>query len=419
VVALDAVVIYRIFGLSIGAVIALVRTVVTAVIVVLTLRIPYKRKYVWMFLVVEVAMLWYSVASFNEAIAPTAATYYTLASTWYTAPNLVYTRVQVLLIFQFLVYFVSRRVSLWEKLVLVGGYAYAIATVWVPLVVDPSFLATGAHITVFGWSLNLGTSDPYLRPDGIDIYSTLMAIPIFFLLFRYYRSEKSPLVRGQTKYLIVGLIIFFAGFYVFYITTYLGGLPSLLNLFSAGGDFVLLLGLRKKGFYSVTPTAETATTAVPIKYPLQEAHSYLAHDQKAAFESFSELVKSGHEGLMITRTFPQNVRNDYGIQTTPIRWLAEEKGADGIPPGDLLGISLTIKDFFEKAKRPVVMLQGVEYLTTINGFTPTLRLIQGLSEQNSTKNGILILPVLPDTLSKQDEALLASETTPMPMSAAS
>jgi hypothetical protein len=65
------------------------------------------------------------------------------------------------------------------------------------------------------------------------------------------------------------------------------------------------------------------------------------------------------------------------------------------------------------------MLQGVEYLTTINGFTPTLRLIQGLSEQNSTKNGILILPVLPDTLSKQDEALLASETTPMPMSAAS
>jgi hypothetical protein len=108
------------------------------------------------------------------------------------------------------------------------------------------------------------------------------------------------------------------------------------------------------------------------------------------------------------------VRKDYGIQTTPIRWLAEAKDRDVIPPSDLLGLSLTIKDFYQRANRPVVILQGVEYLTTINGFNSILRLIQGLNEENATKGGVLIIPVLPGSLNTQDEILLKSETTPLP-----
>jgi hypothetical protein len=418
-IALDAVSIYYIFGLDIQAIFSLVRFVVTAVIVVLTIRIPYKTRYHWMFLVVEIALLWYSGWLTYIVNAPTGAVFYERQTTLYTAANWVYTRVQVLLLFQFVVYFVSRRVNLWEKIVLVVGYAYAVATVWVPLVIDPSFLATPSSlVSVTGAAGGAGTSYKYLRPDGIDIYTTLMVIPIFFLLFRYYRSDKSPLVRGQTKYLIVGMTLFYAGFYAVYFTTGTS-LPNLNQFLAAGGDFILLLGLRKKGFYSVKPIAETATAEGPIMYPLEDGRSYLAHDPKAAFEGFSELVRNGHEGLLITRIVPAEVRKDYGIQTTPIRWLAEAKGQDAIPPGDLLGLSLTIKDFQEKAKKPVVMLQGIEYLTTYNGFTPILRLINGLRESSAATSGILILPVLPDSLDKHEEALLASETTPMPMPTAS
>jgi len=425
VIAPDVVVIYRIFGLDVFAIENLLRVVVTLVIIFFTLRIPFKRRYHWMFLVVEIALLWYTAAAFYNQLAPNAATAYAIGTSWETAGNWAYTRVQILLIFQFVVYFVSRRVSLWEKLVLIGGYVYAIATVWVPLVVDPSFLVTtGTDIaTPFGWSFpGFGTSGPYLRPDGIDIYTTLMTIPLFFLLLRYYRSEKSPLVRGQTKYLIVGLVIFIAGFYVFYVTVYLNEssiASSIQNLSGAAGDLVLLLGLRKNGFYSVKPVAETATAEGPIRYPLEDGRSYLARDQKSAFEGFSELVRNGHEGLLITRIVPAEVRKDYGIQTTPIRWLAETKGQDAIPPGDLLGLSLTIKDFLEKAKKPVVMLQGIEYLTTYNGFTPILRLINGLRESSAATSGILILPVLPKSLEERDDVLLTSETTPMPIPGAS
>ena len=60
------------------------------------------------------------------------------------------------------------------------------------------------------------------------------------------------------------------------------------------------------------------------------------------------------------------------------------------------------------------MIQGLEYLTTCNGFTPTLRLVQGLSESSATKRGILLMPVTPKSLGERDEALLISETTPLP-----
>jgi hypothetical protein len=187
----------------------------------------------------------------------------------------------------------------------------------------------------------------------------------------------------------------------------------------AVGFATLLLGLRKHGFYSITPVAETTTGGVPIRIPLEVGRSYLAHDTRVAFEDFSSLVKSGYSGLCLTRTFPEDVRKDYGLKSTPIMWLADEKRSDAIPPGDLLGLSLMVKDFLQKATRPVVMFHGIEYLTTLNGFTPILRLIQGISEANATKRGILFLPVVPDSLNKQEEALLVAETTPLPLSATS
>jgi hypothetical protein len=233
-------------------------------------------------------------------------------------------------------------------------------------------------------------------------------------MVQHYRSAKSSLVRGQTLIGIVAGLFIVAGFYATSVARYAGG-PDFNNLISSAILVIALVGLRKKFFPSITPVKETATSPTPIRYHLREGHSYLAHDSNASFEAFSDLVHSGYEGLMITRIFPQDVRNDYALQTTPIRWLAEESSEDQIPPGDLLAISLMVKDFLKKATKPVVMLHGIEYLTTNNGFTPTLRLIHGLIEASAATRGILILPIVPDSLNKQDEALLVAETTALPM----
>ena len=412
----DAVVVYRIFGLSLDAIFALFRIPVTVAIIILTLRIQFKRKYHWAFLAWNFSFLWAVSFAFLAQASTNAAT----AQGWYHIFDpLGQPAITVLFAYQFVIYFISQNPGKWQKYLLVGGYLWTAATVWVPSVIDPNFLSTIPNLTQFGWTNGPGTNAAYLVPDGIDYYFSSMVIIIFYLLFRHYRSEKSLLKKGQTKYVIVGMFFIFIGTYQHYLASYSGikNVPIFQNLISAPGDLLSLFGLRRKGFYSVAPIAETATVMAPVRYPLEEAHSYLAQDPKAAFEGFSELVRSGREGLLITRTFPDAVRKDYGIQTTPIRWLAESKGPDAIPPEDLLGLSTMVKDFFDKATRPVVMLHGIDYLTTYNGFTPILKLINGLSESNAEKRGILILPVLPDTLNKQDEILLASETTPMPMPA--
>jgi hypothetical protein len=75
VIALAAVVVYGIFGLDIAAIFDLVRLVVTLLIIVLTLRIPFKRKYHWMFLILSLAILYYSSIEFYAATATDAATY--------------------------------------------------------------------------------------------------------------------------------------------------------------------------------------------------------------------------------------------------------------------------------------------------------------------------------------------------------
>ena len=423
-VLLDAVVVYRIFGLSLDALFAFVRVLATCAVIYLIVRVPFKRKYHWAFLALNVSYLWGTfwagVAQLTTYSASKAEFYYNIQSITSGQSN----DLAALLIFQFVVLFIGPRISTWQKCALIGGYVYVAATTWAPLALgDSSFIHTTPHLSSFGWISGPGTSTPYLVPSGIPIFVTPMAVLIYYLLIRYYHSTKLPLVKAQAKYLMVGFSFFFLGVYQHAIQQGTGtagqNLPTLNNLLSVPGEFIAVFGLRKKGFYSVTPVAETAPLEKPLVYPLEEARSYLAHDPRPAFESFSELVRNGHEGLIITRNFPQNVRKDYGLKTTPIRWLAEEKGIDAIPPGDLLGLSLTIKDFLEKAKKPVVILHGVEYLTTINGFTPILRLIQGLSDENATKNGILILPVTPKSLDEREEALLATETTPMPMPVAS
>jgi hypothetical protein len=410
---LDVAIVYY-FGLDLNAIFSVIRLVVVIVILFLTFRIPFKRTYHWMFLVLTLAVLYYSSIGLAFQLATNATTFLAIDRWNYLDSN----RLLALLVFQFAVYFVVQKPKTWMKLVLAGGYVYVATTTWIPFFIDPSFVITKAFETTTGWVSGPGTGDAYTKPYGVDFFVVGMTLFAIYPLVRYYRSEKSPLFRGQALYLIVGTaIITFSN--VQGNIARATGTPSISPLIFAVGLVVLLLGLQRKGFYSVTPVAETAPIAEPIRYPLQEGHSYLSQDPKAAFQAFSEQVRSGREGFLITRIFPTDVRKDYLIQTTPIRWLAESKGQDVIPPGDLLGLSLTIKDFMEKASKPVVMLHGIEYLTSYDGFSPVLKLIQGLSEANATRRGILILPVLPDSLNKQDEVLLSSETTPMPMPVAS
>lgn len=315
------------------------------------------------------------------------------------------------LLYLFVVKFVNPNMSKFQKYTLIGAFVWGVFLLAVGLL-DTPLVSTAGHRTVIGWTLTAGPLRRFYTPFGIPVPNTIVGILTLLLLFRYYRSQKSLLMKSQLRYLAVGILIFLAANLTGQVAIFLG-LPNFYNLVYSAGSVVLLVGLRRHGSYTLTLTAETAPV-VPLRHTLQEGRSYLGRDYQESFQSFSELVKNGYSGLCITRSSPEDIRGTYGLQSTPIRWLAEGKEDYAIPPGDLLGLSLMVKDFMQKATKPVVILHGLEYLVSMNGFTPLLRLIQGLKEENVRKNGILFLPLLQNSLDQKEDTLLVAETTPMP-----
>lgn len=150
------------------------------------------------------------------------------------------------------------------------------------------------------------------------------------------------------------------------------------------------------------------------RYALEEGRTYLVRDPKVATEAFSELGRDGRQSLLITNSSAEDVLRDFSPGPTLLRLLGDSSGAGAIAMGDLLGVSLTIKEFMQEGMNPIVMISCVDALAKYNGFTPVLRLLQGLDETTATRRGILILCAPPGSLTPKEEALLISETVPMP-----
>ncbi|MEW5761439.1 MAG: DUF835 domain-containing protein, partial [Candidatus Thermoplasmatota archaeon] len=123
---------------------------------------------------------------------------------------------------------------------------------------------------------------------------------------------------------------------------------------------------------------------------LKLGNSYIIKDDIIrAYECFKELQEKGYEGLVISDVPPQKLREEYGIDSR-IYWLSEIEGENIINPflveHDLISI-------LKKENRPLILIEGVDYLAQINGFKKCLRLLKVIVDMVAKNNGILILPI--------------------------
>ncbi|MEN4069439.1 MAG: DUF835 domain-containing protein [Methanobacterium sp.] len=112
------------------------------------------------------------------------------------------------------------------------------------------------------------------------------------------------------------------------------------------------------------------------------------------------------QGLCITTSYTDEIREKYLLQITPILWLSGQKNRHTISPADLGVLANIISQFLKKSGNPVILLDGLEYLITTNGFSLTLRFLHDLWEMIALNKGILIMPLSEDTLEKKEVALL-------------
>jgi hypothetical protein len=142
--------------------------------------------------------------------------------------------------------------------------------------------------------------------------------------------------------------------------------------------------------------------------------SYLFTDKGVvrAFETLKRLLTEGRRGLVITRAHPSRVQQLYSLDC-PIMWIAKTSKPTGgfisLEPTRLMKIHSTISDFIKANPGSVVLLDGLEYLITENGFGPVMKAVQLTNEEVAMTGSYLLVPVDPRTLETQQLGYLERE----------
>lgn len=194
---------------------------------------------------------------------------------------------------------------------------------------------------------------------------------------------------------------------------------------------VMARAVKGTGFLVITVDAETETHKRDGFRSFDIPRGvYLIYDDKAdsAFNLFSELVSLPlrpdakipvkedsasatlefliPKGLVVTREFPDGVRTKHNLQVTPIIWLTESPGERRIAPTSLAVLTDTLIRFMETNPNSIVLIEGIEYITTFNEFRKILRSLDSLNETTWITKTRLLVAVHPKAFEEKDLALL-------------
>jgi hypothetical protein len=194
---------------------------------------------------------------------------------------------------------------------------------------------------------------------------------------------------------------------------------------------------------TVSPASEAARSSEKATYRLLHRHVYLVEEEKPdfSFEIFSDILKgrcfdcmnddafpceslecaacklpcpcrsctkykSRPQGMVVTRQYPNDVREEHFLQTTPILWLSTVSGKDNMDPAKLNLLTDFLVNFMDRSHNGVVLVDGLEYLVTSNDFNRVLKAIDRWTESAMTSDCRLILSLDPRTFDQRELALL-------------
>ncbi len=148
------------------------------------------------------------------------------------------------------------------------------------------------------------------------------------------------------------------------------------------------------------------------KIKLETATNYLILEDKPtrSYEMFEEMVKKGIPSLCITRIHPEKLRERYTLGTTEIHWLSDIDTEISIVPTNLQGMYNKIRNFIQENEECIVLLEGIEFLSTYNNFTSIVKFTQTLYDTVVLNNAILIITINPVAFSPEKFALLKRNT---------
>ncbi|MFC2154316.1 DUF835 domain-containing protein [Candidatus Altiarchaeota archaeon] len=149
------------------------------------------------------------------------------------------------------------------------------------------------------------------------------------------------------------------------------------------------------------------------KYKVGPGHIYLLKEERPdkGFEIFKDQAIHGFNGLCISRTHPDKIRDRYDLQKTPLLWLNDSHRdiVYTIQP-KLEQIYAVLEEFVSQAGTSVVLLDGIEYLIQRNKFEMVLHFLSRLRDIITESESRVIIPFSPRALKKRELNLLEKET---------
>lgn len=162
----------------------------------------------------------------------------------------------------------------------------------------------------------------------------------------------------------------------------------------------------------IEPVVEN-TLKTKIKHTLDPMEGYIVLEKTPikSFDIFVDLVTHGISGFVVSREYPEKLKEKYKLLKTPILWLSRSEQENTINPDDLPKLSFIIEDFTRKTTESVILLDGLEYLVAQIEFETVLKYLHGLKDKILLNNSRLIIPLNKETLSLKEFNLLEREFT--------
>ena len=155
---------------------------------------------------------------------------------------------------------------------------------------------------------------------------------------------------------------------------------------------------------------------MPTWKDLGRRGAYLVREPKAdrIFELFAELLQGKARGLCITRVHPDDLRTRYRIREAGFIWLSKSPGQKArdmavAEPSALVDIASAISDFAADGGNAAVLLEGLEYMISQNGFASIMRFLQKVNEKIVLNDSYLLISANPAAMKEQEYKVLAKE----------
>jgi len=140
-------------------------------------------------------------------------------------------------------------------------------------------------------------------------------------------------------------------------------------------------------------------------------HCYLIEEEKPMYSNvlLSRMMAEGYRGLVITRMNPSRIKDEFK-ETPQILWLTDKQSSAEITvPPSLEMIIHKIQEFMAVEGGGMVVLDGLQYLTSNTNFDAVLRFLRSLVDEISESECVFAVSLSPQTMKEQETSILERE----------